>query len=160
MAGIYPRSGVFRWLLASTLPVWKNVDVRIRSTMEGARLGLTWIISKLRPSPGGTAGQHYKREFMLTTALMPPIIPAFYGARWTGSDSVHWRIIRIPVFPLALGKTRKRGKSMGTAHIGKFDLQEPCGKPRVVKYQRKLPLESRHVLRVWQIYLSPTFRSL
>ena len=111
-------------------------------------------------SPGGTAGQHYKREFVPTTALMPPIIPTFYRTRWTGSDSVHWRIIRIPVFPLALGKIRKRGKSMGTAHIGKFDLQEPCGKPRVAKYRRKLPLESRHVLRVRQIYLSPTFRSL
>ena len=80
-------------------------------------------------SPGGTAGQHYKREFVPTTALMPPIIPTFYRTRWTGSDSVHWRIISIPVFPLALGRICERCKSMGTVHIGKFDLQEPCGQP-------------------------------
>ena len=110
-----------------------------------------WVILndlKTQTVAGGTAGQHCKREFVPTTVLMPPIIPRFYGTRWTGSDSVHWRIIRIPVFPPALGKIRKQGKLMGTAHMGKFGLQEPCGKPRVAKYRRKLPLESHHVLRV------------
>ena len=95
-----------------------------------------------------------------TTAPTPPTTPRFYGARRTGSDSAHWRIIRIPVFPLTLGKTRKRGKSMDTAHIGKFDLQEPCGQPPGGQN-----IEGNYPSNLATSYkcgdfISPTFRSL
>ena len=75
--------------MTGILPVWKNVDVRMGSAVEGARLGLPWIISKLRPSPGGTVGQHHKRGFGPSTALMFFILPRFYETQQIKSVSAH-----------------------------------------------------------------------
>lgn len=97
--------------MAAVLSVCENVRVRIGDAMGGG-FELPWMISKLKPSPGGGVGQHHKRGFGPSTALIFFTLPRFCGIQQKVSCNP-------PTAPPHLGGA----KLMENAYIGEFYLQ-------------------------------------
>ena len=116
------------------------------------------MISKLRPSPGGTVGQHHKRGSGPSTALMFFTLPRFLRAQRKYQSQI---TDKAPRSFLPHRETFGEVELMGKTHIGKFNLQRGHSSTSVNgKHWSRIPLEPPHVSLAWQPCPSPILRLL